>query len=179
MKELDCYSLWLVSEPEVKASGILQKLLVDIATVYGTPAFKPHVTLLGSIQGSRCDLIDHTKNLASQLHPLKVKLGTVGTGGNYFKTLFLEVKKTGSLLRANALAKETFRVVKQGKYLPHCSLVYGDLNETQIAYLRQQLLQLQHLTSNGSFLAKRIELWRAKGKVENWYLVETFPLGEK
>jgi len=176
MSKATGYSLWIVPEIESEAYEFLDKLIFSAATYYLTPVFKPHVTLLGGIEGKEQDMREKTRQLAEKLAPYEIQLSQVASNGTYFQILFSWIEQTPAVMNANAISQQLFAVDK-GKYLPHLSLVYGDLSKEQVVALQQFVARGKDLAGI-RFLAKSIELWHSEGSVEEWKKVVAFPLGK-
>ena len=57
-------------------------------------------------------------------------------------------------------------------YMPHVSLLYGDLNDTQ-----QQALQKELSNSYSEvFKCQRLDIYNTAGNVSQWHLVDSFSL---
>src|SRR5690349_1791162 len=111
------YSLWIV--PEGSVADALQAVIDRLAHAYGGPAFRPHVTLFGSLGGVEDEVIGASASLAAQIAPFTVHLDGVDTGETYFQSLFATVRATPALLAAREAAQQAFPEVTVTPYRPH------------------------------------------------------------
>jgi len=153
----------------------LKRHILDLSKRFASPAFEPHVTLLGRLEGTELELRSNASILASRLTPVVIQLEEVGYLNEYFRCLFIRVARSRSLLEAYERAVETFGADEQLKFMPHLSLVYADLNKD--AKLRA--IQDIGASFNCRFLVRSIHLYSTTGSPENWYSTGQFALGKQ
>src|SRR3989344_7225091 len=102
------YSLWLVPKRGSKVHRLLTQCIGGISALYQTPNFVPHVTLLGWTNDNKGDIHSKTQKIAKELAPYEMQIGRVGSNGTHFQVLFLEIKQTDSVVRANTVAQTVF-----------------------------------------------------------------------
>ena len=122
-------SLWLIPSGAVYTE--LAALISRLSRSYGTPSFEPHVTLLSGIALAEPLLFAKTQQLAELISPFQVKLTTVDYQDEYFRCLFIRADPDGALRQANATAKVLFERPEEPPYMPHLSLLYGDLPQAK------------------------------------------------
>ena len=167
------YSLWLVPERNSEEFHLLRKLIDKLAHRYRTPAFDPHVTLLGKIHDSKRDAVKKTRDIAAMLSPFEIALGKIGSNGAYFQMLFSEIEQTPALMAANVALQKMFGM--NGKdFFPHLSLAYGNLSDARIAVLQKSAEQ-ENPIAGMHFSVHAVELWHTDGAVEDWQKVGEFP----
>ena len=86
------YALWIVPSDNVYRS--LVKEISALSMQFSTPKFKPHLTLLGGLTGSKKELLIKTSKLAAATRAFDIKLNKVGVSDNYFKSLFIRADET-------------------------------------------------------------------------------------
>jgi len=149
----------------------LLNLISKLSQEYSPPVFQPHVTLIGDLSGKKEEIISKSSKLASQISPYKIKISKPAYFNEYFRSLFLKVKKTKEVMEANLKAKEIFSYNKKSEYFPHLSLMYGnfspEIKEKIISELREINLE---------FKVEELHLFFTAGKPENWYEIEKFDL---
>ena len=164
------YALWLMPTGEVKRQ--LATTILALSKEYSTPAFEPHVTLLGGIVGPLPETMTKAAKLAQLLHPFVLRLTTVGFLEEYFRCLFIRVAPTNLLVKAHRVASEVFQVRFQSAYMPHLSLMYGNLDpqrqESIIAALGRRL--------DFEFNARATYLYLIRGEPYQWRRVQAFDL---
>lgn len=164
------YSIWLKPTGEVHAelAGIISRLSRE----YSTPLFEPHVTLIGGLTGQEEKLIAQTRQLAGQLRPFVVQLGDLGCMDEFYRCLFVHVRETEPVMKANAQARKVFHRESDGKYMPHLSLVYGNLPPA----VREEIMTQIGRSFHRSFPVDRIHLMSTQGDTEDWYLLGEYAL---
>jgi len=119
------YSLWLMPTGEVRQR--LAGTILDLSREYATPVFEPHVTLVGGIVGPAREVVSKMKDLARRIPPFTARLTVVDGLDEYFRCLFVRLAATHPIMRANKAAREVFALTKQPAFMPHLSLLYGNL----------------------------------------------------
>lgn len=121
------FSLWLLLPRE--AQERFQALIARLSARLGTPAFEPHITLLGGLTGAEEDWRQRTRALAGAIKSFEVRLLAVTWLDEYYRCLFVEVTQSRALLDAHQTARKVFDQRPETGFYPHLSLVYGDLKE--------------------------------------------------
>jgi hypothetical protein len=122
------YHLWF--NPSGAAYAILAATISRLAEELGGPAFEPHITLIGSLEGTEEELIKKTQELAQQLEPFQAVLTEPSYRDSHFQSLFMLVEQTRSIMEAHAIATNFFHKPHQA-FMPHVSLVYGSHPESR------------------------------------------------
>lgn len=172
------HSLWMV--PSGAAKEAYFSIVSETALELGTFQFLPHITLVAAMMTGENDVVERTKELAAELAPYEFEFDNVSQHDAYFQSVFAKFKLTKEVIDANALAREFFPERKTDPdYMPHLSLVYGDIDryekEIDIIPELQQKLEDEAPRTN-RFMVDTIEVWSTQGHVKDWYLVETIPL---
>lgn len=155
------HSLWL--RPEAELGDRLAALIADLARRLGTPAFAPHLTLLGGIPGAEADVLRATTLLAARLPSLTIRLGDATGSDAYFRCVVVAAEATPELQTARAQAAAAFGLPVP-PFFPHLSLVYGALP----AATRDAVVGKIGSSLAGSFEARAVHLWRTEGEVAEW-----------
>lgn len=168
------YALWLVDRPTSNLRRKLNGLIQEAAAMYETNPFQSHVTLLCDLHLNEHELRQRAANVASQMRPVFIQLERLGSSGTYFKQLYALVVMNDKLEAYRRLAEEAVGLTSGTAYLPHHSFVYGDLAAAQVnelgQYVARELVFPQH------FLAQDLELWLTEGPVNEWRLIQGYPL---
>jgi len=170
MMEPQKYSLWLmpVGEFFARLAAIIRELSLNQPAL----CFEPHVTLLGKLLGWESELVSKTRVLASLIKPYQIQLDKVDYLDEFFRSLFIRVEPTYPVLDANRKAQILFRGRTDAEYLPHLSLMYGDLS----AAAKEEITVRIGRDFRGEFEVKAIYLYRTEGEPKDWRQVERFPL---
>ena len=188
------YSLWL----EPPGGALLSKtsgFIKQSASHSGArcPLFEPHVTLAGGFVGTedeaRALCTSVVTTLASTTGYLRCDAVEVTCGDRYHQCVYIAMKPTYELLKAHELAAVAFGVAPGNgngtPYMPHLSLVYGDLTSSERRVLANEAKHTlfgdtQHdVTSVGSFRVDKVSLWRTDAadlSCASWKRVEIYPL---
>lgn len=170
MRTRNRYSLWLM--PSGKIYTRLSSIISKLSRNYKTPDFEPHVTLLGGLMGAKEEIIGKTSNLTGHIKPYQLTLTKVDYLDEYFRCLFIKVKKTKLVIDANLEASNFFEYKQYQAYLPHLSLMYGNL-PTEV---KKEIITKIGKSFAISFKATSIHLFSTQGEPADWYRVKEFPL---
>lgn len=166
------YSVWFIPP-----DGIYEKLATLISSLsaqYATPRFEPHVTLVSRIFLSESKAISRTDRLAKLLHPLLLTSGRICVGDEYFKSLFISVRKTGPLQDANLKARKIFNQPEDPTFSPHLSLMYGKLDTER----KEKIFSAGAIRARFQFRTKKVHLVLSSSgmPVTEWRRVREFIL---
>jgi 2'-5' RNA ligase len=164
-KRRELFSLWLM--PRGQSAVQLQALIEKLSRAYSTPAFQPHVTLIGGINLSERVAIRKTDEVAARVKPFRIRLSEVTYLDEYFRCVFIKARRTRSLLNAYHIARAVFGTGNHEEYMPHLSLIYADLSNEQ----RQNIIGNIGCNVEILFIAKEIFLYSTAGRPKNWYCV--------
>jgi 2'-5' RNA ligase len=168
MEKTRGYSLWLM--PSGTTYDQLSQTIQSLSKAHNTPVFEPHVTVLGSLQEKEGIVVARTKKLCEMLQPLTLRLDRIEYSAEYFRCMYYSVEKTTDLLSVYARACDIFRV-SHGQYVPHVSLMYGDIPH---AVKEKAAAQIQ-LTVR-TFTADHLDLVFTDGVVKDWHSMQRFTL---
>eukprot|EP00884_Botryococcus_braunii_P015396 jgi/Botrbrau1/253/Bobra.0022s0226.2 len=127
------YSLWI--EPTGSLDDWLQERMKQLFPIYESPVFRPHITLLGDIHGPEDHVIAVADSLLSGLQPFDVKFDKVAAGQKYYQNVYILCTKTPALMAAGSNAREAFNMDSTAEYMPHLSLIYGTLPQSDRCYV--------------------------------------------
>jgi 2'-5' RNA ligase len=164
-KKTELYSLWLM--PAGRVASELQTLITDLSAKHKTPIFQPHVTLIGSLNLTEADAVSKTTILARKVAPFVVRLSEVACLDQYFRCVFIKAMKTECLMNANSIARLLFGLQNGEEYMPHLSLVYGDLTRR----MKQDIIKEIGNTIYIAFPVEEIYLYYTGGQPKKWRCV--------
>ena len=162
------YSIWLMPDP--LSSNKLGHIIKKLSRTYASPSFKPHMTLLGSIQMDKSEVINRASMLSDKMRKMRVHAPRISEGPSYFKSVFIEVEHAKELSRCYSAACEIFSI-RAGKFNPHISLLYGRL---AIREREKAINLIGYRTHLISF--NRLCAFNTSGKVESWKRIASFAL---
>lgn len=117
------YSIWTI--PPQPVFSQLESIILDLSQKYNSPAFEPHLTLLGNIDQDLSVINEKLHSIESSVAPLNLRLGSVSFSTTYFQSVLVRVNATAPLMELNLKLKEMFDV-ENSLFMPHMSLLYGD-----------------------------------------------------
>jgi len=171
MPRADVYSLWLMPEDEVYAKLI--STIRQLSKPYGTPEFEPHVTVIGTMTGQKKDLTEKMNRLAAEVKPFAVKLMDLDYLNEYFRCLFIRIEQSAAVMGANTKARTIFDQSRSADYMPHLSLMYGDIDTA----VKKAVIQTIGRDLRCTFPVNDIHLYATSGAPERWHKVQSVHLG--
>ena len=164
------FSLWML--PPADVGDRFRSLIADLSRRMGTPAFEPHLTLAGGIDApTERTAAARVAPLAACLPPLPIRLMDVGTTGDYYRCLFIHAERTPLLQRAYHEACDVLALAP-GDFMPHLSLIYGDLGAADKARIVADIGARFDLT----FTVERLALYSTAGPPPAWRRVAELAL---
>jgi 2'-5' RNA ligase len=165
------YHLWIA--PEGKLGDMLQSTIEDLAHRNGGPLFSPHITLLTYLEGPEVELVSRTEQVASTQTPFELSLEKAEVSDTFFQCIYLRVAESAPLLDFRRKVARTFQRPEK-PYMPHLSLLYGDLAKEQRDEVASNLPSslLLQISISSVQLIKATSL-----KPSDWSCVAQFPLG--
>lgn len=170
MQKATGYSLWLM--PSNNAYEQLSALIHELSGAHDTPVFEPHVTLLGGLQEKESGIVARTMKLAEVIEPFVINLTRIEHSNEHFRCLYYRVEKTIDVVYAYRQACDIFRVSEGKNYMPHLSVMYGDIPEKT----KEQIIAGINAVITMRFSVQHIDLFSTDGEVEKWYKVKRFHL---
>ncbi|MGM0546234.1 MAG: 2'-5' RNA ligase family protein [Bacteroidota bacterium] len=163
------YSLWL--EPTGDIVYKLQERIKQLSQKFNTPLFSPHVTLLGGLTASQTELVPLIETLASSVAPFEVKLTKAGYLNTFYQALFIHVEQSQDLKKLHGKACRIIDCPDEYKnhYMPHLSLLYGELTQKEKERILNNIGREFHLR----FTAKKLVLIQTDDKPNKWKKIHT------
>lgn len=162
MNASDKYSLWL--RPFGDTAFSIQQRINKLSKNYGTPSFEPHVTLLSGIRYGETELIQLTETLAGALKPFDLLLTKAGYRDKFYRSLFVHIKKSDELMNAYKTALRLFDYEEEEEYMPHLSLMYGDISQEE----KERILSVMGREFHIRFEVHSLLLVNTEGKPDEW-----------
>lgn len=161
------YSLWLRPIGDIAFS--LEQRITKLSKKYGTPVFKPHVTLLGSVEKGETELVQLTDTLAHSISPFEILMTTAGYDPTFYQSLYVKVDPGDELMAARRRAQKLFGLEIAEPYHPHLSLLYGDLEREE----KERILNVMGREFHIRFSINSLLLIRTDGLPHNWEHIHT------
>ncbi|MBN2545625.1 MAG: hypothetical protein JXB50_07505 [Spirochaetes bacterium] len=164
------YSIWLM--PEKITFKYFYTIIKNISKEYKSLVFPPHITILGNIIPSDFKQIEKQSILFTEnIQSIRINVDKPEIGNNYFKALYLKIKKNNELLQLYQTAKKYF-IHKDSNFYPHLSLYYGYLNKR----LKKEIIIKYDFLKIKNFICNQIYIYQTAGKVLNWKLIYNYSL---
>ena len=164
-------SLWLLLPRQVHER--FQSLIARLSARLGTPAFEPHITLLGGLTGTEEDLRQRTRALAGALRSFEVRLLEAAWLDEYYRCLFVEVAPSRALFAAHEAAGRHFEQHPDARFFPHLSLIYGTLEQKE----KMQILDDIGRTFDEKVCIEHVALYETSGPPSVWRCITRVGLG--
>jgi 2'-5' RNA ligase len=164
-------SLWLI--PEGEAHEKLSELIERFSRRFGTPAFEPHLTILGGIPSAEDRWLRRCADLARDTTPPHVRTDGAAFEDSYFRCLYLQAEATSALREIHNRARALLIGGEARPFLPHVSLLYGRLSREQKRDLVDELASLPQL----SFVPRYLDVLTTEGPPAAWARAARFPFG--
>ncbi|CAI0475618.1 unnamed protein product [Linum tenue] len=148
------YSVWGAPPNDVRDR--LKKLMDGLRSEFGGPEFQPHVTVVGAITLTEQDALS---KFNSACEGLKAYLATV--------------------VEASSHCSGHFGYKSSTPYMPHLSLLYGDLTDEEKKKAQEKALQLDDSINSLSFEISSLELWKTDtedNSLKSWEKISEFNL---
>ncbi|KAJ3151538.1 hypothetical protein HDU89_001981 [Geranomyces variabilis] len=169
------FSLWLV--PDEPAG--LEETIRSLSKELGTPAWNPHITLLGGITTTRETAVEITAKVTAGGTPFQVTLVEVTSQPTYFQAITATPSPSPQLLALHAHAVATLGDLarEQGHFRPHLSLVYGDLEQNVKDQLVARLNKPEAGVVGTIVKIGKVQMWAIRANVRDWEIIaeHSFP----
>ena len=162
------YSIWVI--PPQPIFNEVSKVINDLSVEYKGPVFKPHMTVLGSIDRKLSDIRKAVETVANDTERLSLSLGPVSFSTTYFQSVLVRVNSTAQLTQLNLDIKKLLDI-ENNVFMPHISLMYGNHDMKT----REKIAEKIKLRSS-SFVADKIVIVPEKSEPEEWEPIVTILL---
>ncbi|MGQ3330773.1 2'-5' RNA ligase family protein [Halorubrum sp. FL23] len=167
------YSIWLTLEESSSAHAQLKRVIDTLAHTYDdAPAFEPHLTLVGGIDGDRQRLAHTVSALGEETEPSELDISGVQCSTTAHQCVFCLVEPSLQLLQLRRQAMTTLER-PEAMYVPHLSLIYSDMGLDQRVALADAI---DPAALPNQVRVTTIEVVETSGPVTDWESVCTVPL---
>eukprot|EP00262_Sarcandra_glabra_P010154 TRINITY_DN25084_c0_g1_i1.p1 TRINITY_DN25084_c0_g1~~TRINITY_DN25084_c0_g1_i1.p1 ORF type:complete len:197 (+),score=12.17 TRINITY_DN25084_c0_g1_i1:214-804(+) len=126
---VEVYSVWAMPAEDVKER--LKKVMEKLRGEFGGPEFEPHITVVGAIRLTKKDALEKLKSACEGLKSYTAHINTVSRGDYFYQCVYLLVDPTPEVMEASAHCTSHFGYTNSSPYMPHLSLLYGDLTNEE------------------------------------------------
>jgi 2'-5' RNA ligase len=184
-EEIKQYSLWL--RPKGRQEQDVGSVIGELANRFGTECFEPHVTLLSMFEARDehlPEVLSELERVAKNFKPFRVPLQKkVTSGERFFQCVYVLCEKPPALVGLHDAVKTSLVGLTSSHvqlhlhlanptYMPHLSLVYGDLSAEQKKTASQHAEEAMHMQDNHG------SLWSPQGMEIESFDVYLTPMAE-
>ncbi|EEF40143.1 Cyclic phosphodiesterase, putative [Ricinus communis] len=152
------YSVWAIPAEDVSAR--LKKLMEDLRSEFGGPQFEPHVTVVGAISLTEEEALEKFRSSCDGLTRYIATVDRVATGTFFYQCIYLLLNPSPEVVRASAHCTGHFGYKSSTPYMPHLSLLYGDLTDDEKKKAQEKTNILDESINGLSFQISRLALWK-------------------
>lgn len=154
----DVYSVWALPPDDVTER--LKKLMVGLRSEFGGPEFEPHVTAVGAISLTEDDARYKLKKACEGLKSYNATVEKVATGTFFYQCVFLLLHPTTEVMETGAHCWNHFGYKSSTPYMPHLSILYGDLTDEEKKKAQEKANALDQTVESLSFPIVRLALYK-------------------
>ncbi len=163
------YYLWLM--PDEANFTKYQAIIHNLSKTYTTPCFEPHVTLVSGLSAPVDKLKEKIALLAKDAIAQTLTFTTIEYTHGFFTALYLKAICTDAINQMNQDARLLLNPFGQKEYIPHLSLLYGDITEEE----KQTIIN--HLDfSKEEMTFTKLQLVKGNKDVNAWQIIDAWPL---
>lgn len=162
-QQVNQFSIWAMPEEGSPFHAASVSAVSSLSERFGCTPFEPHVTVIGAFGSGEgldeLEVVRRMEQLAATTRPYEVKVKELTSGKLFFQCVYLKMVPTPEVLGLHRKAVEIMGMdADVAAYLPHLSLIYGDLTEEQQeeakALARASFPSLIPAATNGSLAAE-------------------------
>lgn len=154
------YSVWALPPDDVAPR--LKKLMQGLRAEFGGPQFEPHITVVGAISLTLDDALAKFRSASEGLKAYDAKVDRVatGTGTFFYQCVSLLINPTPQVVEASAHCSGHFGFKRSTPYMPHLSILYGDLTDEEKKKAQEKANTLDESIAGLSFPVTRLALYK-------------------
>ncbi|XP_050105748.1 cyclic phosphodiesterase-like [Malus sylvestris] len=158
------YSVWALPPDDVAPR--LKKLMQGLRAEFGGPQFEPHITVVGAISLTLDDALAKFRSASEGLKAYDAKVDRVatGTGTFFYQCVSLLINLTPQVVEASAHCSGHFGFKRSTPYMPHLSILYGDLTDEEKKKAQEKANTLDGSIAGLSFPVTRLALYKTDPK---------------
>lgn len=154
----EVYSVWGIPPEEVGAR--VKKVMEGLRSEFGGPAFEPHVTVVGAISLTEADALHKFRSACDGLKAYDASVDSVATGTFFYQCVYLLLHPMPEVVEASAHCTGHFGFRSSTPYMPHLSLLYGDLSEEDKKKAQEKAKVLDESIGSLNFTISRLALYK-------------------
>ncbi|XP_062231894.1 cyclic phosphodiesterase-like [Phragmites australis] len=175
----EVYSVWALPPESVRDR--LRRIMEVLRAAHGGPAFEPHATVVGAIRLRRSQAIEMVRAAAAGVRPYTARVVGVARDDFFYQCVYLLLEPTPEVVGASDHCCAHFGYERSAPYMPHVSLLYGDLTEEE-EEARKKVEELDKDICGLQFEISELALYRTDTEdksLDSWEMVEVRHLEKK
>ncbi|KAL6546457.1 hypothetical protein OROMI_022178 [Orobanche minor] len=173
----DVYSVWAM--PPEELTPLLRKLMDGLRSEFGGPQFEPHVTVVGATSLTESEARDRFHKACEGLEAYSASVEKVATGTFFYQCVFLLLHPTPQVVEASARCCGHLGNENSSPYMPHLSLLYGDLTDEDKKKAQEKAYVLDDSIDSLNFQISRLALYKTDTEdksCKSWEKVSEYTL---
>ncbi|CAL5214239.1 unnamed protein product [Lathyrus oleraceus] len=158
----EIYSVWAIPPEDVCYR--LTSLMTTLGSEFRGPHFEPHMTVVGAIELTPDDALNKLRSASEGVKAFQVTVDRVATGTFFYQCVYLLLHPTPQIVETNAHCCSHFGYTNSTPYMPHVSLLYGDLTDEEKQKAQERANILDDTLSGLSFQISRLALYKTDTK---------------
>ncbi|XP_057418526.1 cyclic phosphodiesterase-like [Lotus japonicus] len=154
----EVYSVWAIPPDHVRPR--IAKLMTDLRSEFGGPHFEPHITVVGAITLTADDALNKLRSACEELKAFQVTVDRVAAGTFFYQCVYLLLHPSPPVVETSAHCSNHFGYKSSTPYMPHLSLLYGDLTDEEKQKAQERAKVLDYSLSGLSFEITRLALYK-------------------
>ncbi|KAL5202961.1 hypothetical protein ABZP36_013913 [Zizania latifolia] len=154
----EMYSVWAL--PPEPARDRLGSIMAGLRAAHGGPAFDPHATVVGAIRLCRSAAIEALRAAAAGVRPYTARVAGVARGDFFYQCVYLLFEPTPEVMKASDHCCGHFGHQRSTPYMPHVSLLYGDLTDEEKEVARKRVEEMDKEICAMQFEISKLALCR-------------------
>ncbi|KAK7400205.1 hypothetical protein VNO78_11405 [Psophocarpus tetragonolobus] len=143
------FSVWAIPPEEV--GGRCAKVMSGLRSEFGGPQFEPHITVVGAMKLRPEEALARLESACKALRPFQVTVDGVSTGSFFYQCVYLRLRPDPHLLETSAHCCTHFGYTNSAPYMPHLSLLYGDLSDEAKQKAQERANAIDHALALAGF----------------------------
>ncbi|KAK8970552.1 Cyclic phosphodiesterase [Platanthera guangdongensis] len=167
------FSVWAIPPPDVNRR--FKSLMFSLRSEFGGPAFDPHITVVGDLRLHRNDAIAFLHSSAASINPFTARISAVSHGAVFYQCVYLLLDPSPQVKEISSHCCSHFGYKSSTPYMPHLSLIYGDLGEEEKERASKRAEEIDAGINGLTFEISSLALYRTDTRdktTESWELVE-------
>ncbi|KAL5732012.1 hypothetical protein ACHQM5_004680 [Ranunculus cassubicifolius] len=148
------YSVWCI--PSAEVTERFKKLMAHLRSEFGGPEIEPHTTFVRAVELTEEDAIKKFHLACEGVKSFTATVKGVSTG----TCVYLLVQPSDEMVEASAFSSKIFGYTRSTSYMPHVSLLYGDLTDEDKQKAKAKAEAFDATISNFTFPITRLALYK-------------------